>query len=171
VKVAPCLRRFFGRTGEIHARENFMTVRIVDRRFDSKNKSSVNRSRFIRRFKGQIRKAVSEALNHRGVRDLENGEKIGIPGGDIAEPHLPHGPGGKREVVNPGNDRFTSGDQVDRPQGGGAGQGGGQASQEGEGLDDFVFNLTRDEFLDIFFRRAGAAQSGEEPAGAHRAVP
>ena len=128
-----------------------MTVRIVDRRFDSKNKSSVNRSRFIRRFKSQIRKAVSEALNHRGVRDLENGEKVGIPGKDIAEPHFTHGPGGVREAVNPGNDRFSSGDQVDRPQGGGAGQGGSQASNEGEGLDDFVFTLTRDEFLDIFF--------------------
>ena len=128
-----------------------MTVRIVDRRFDSKNKSSVNRSRFIRRFKGQIRKAVSEALNHRGVRDLENGEKVGIPGKDIAEPHFTHGPGGVREAVNPGNDRFSSGDQVDRPQGGGAGQGGSQASNEGEGLDDFVFTLTRDEFLEIFF--------------------
>ncbi len=128
-----------------------MTVRIVDRRFDSKNKSSVNRSRFIRRFKGQIRKAVSEALNHRGVRDLENGEKVGIPGKDIAEPHFAHGPGGVREVVDPGNDRFSSGDQVERPQGGGSGQGGSQASNEGESLDDFVFTLTRDEFLDIFF--------------------
>ena len=57
-----------------------MTVRIVDRRFDSKHKSSVNRSRFIQRFKGQIRKAVSDAVNKRGLRDLDNGEKIGIPG-------------------------------------------------------------------------------------------
>ena len=128
-----------------------MTVRIVDRRFDSKNKSSVNRSRFIRRFKGQIRKAVSDALNQRGVRDLENGEKIGIPGKDIAEPQFTHGRSGTREIVNPGNDRFSSGDQVDRPQGGASGQGSGQASQDGEGLDDFVFTLTRDEFLDIFF--------------------
>ena len=128
-----------------------MTVRIVDRRFDSKNKSSVNRSRFIRRFKGQIRKAVSDALNRRGVRDLENGEKIGIPGKDIAEPQFTHGHGGVRRTVNPGNDRLISGDQVDRPQGGGGGQGRGQASQDGEGLDDFVFTLTRDEFLDIFF--------------------
>ena len=128
-----------------------MTVRIVDRRFDSKNKSSVNRSRFIRRFKGQIRKAVSNAINHRGVRDLDNGEKIGIPGKDIAEPHFTHGHGGVREIVSPGNDRFSSGDQFDRPQGGATGQGRGQASQDGEGLDDFVFTLTRDEFLDIFF--------------------
>jgi uncharacterized sporulation protein YeaH/YhbH (DUF444 family) len=128
-----------------------MTVRIVDRRFDSKNKSSVNRSRFIRRFKGQIRKAVADAINHRGVRDLENGEKIGIPGKDIAEPQFGHGRGGVWETVNPGNDRFSSGDLVDRPQGGVGGTGSGQASQDGEGLDDFVFTLTRDEFLDIFF--------------------
>jgi uncharacterized sporulation protein YeaH/YhbH (DUF444 family) len=128
-----------------------MTVRIVDRRFDSKNKSSVNRGRFIRRFKGQIRKAVADAINHRGIRDLDNGEKIGIPGKDIAEPQFGHGRGGVWETVNPGNDRFSSGDQVDRPQGGSGGKGGSQASNEGEGLDDFVFTLTRDEFLDIFF--------------------
>jgi uncharacterized protein len=128
-----------------------MTVRIVDRRFDSKNKSSVNRSRFIRRFKGQIRKAVADAINHRGVRDLDNGEKIGIPGKDIAEPQFGHGRGGVWERVNPGNDRFSSGDQVDRPKGGSGGSGKGEASQDGEGLDDFVFTLTRDEFLDIFF--------------------
>ena len=128
-----------------------MTVRIVDRRFDSKNKSSVNRSRFIRRFKGQIRKAVSDAINSRGVRDLDNGEKIGIPGKDIAEPQFSHGQGGVREIVSPGNDRFTGGDQFDRPPGGGGGRGNGRASRDGEGEDDFVFSLTRDEFLDIFF--------------------
>nr|WP_315426078.1 YeaH/YhbH family protein [uncultured Albidiferax sp.] len=129
-----------------------MTVRIVDRRFDSKHKSSVNRSRFIQRFKGQIRKAVSDAVNKRGLRDLDNGEKIGIPGKDIGEPQFEHGQGGIWETVRPGNDRFLRGDQVERPpSGGGKGSGKGQASQDGEGLDEFVFTLTRDEFLDIFF--------------------
>jgi uncharacterized protein len=128
-----------------------MTVRIVDRRFDSKNRSSVNRARFIKRFKGQIRKAVSDAVGQRGVRDLDNGEQVGIPGKDIAEPQFGHGRGGIWENVNPGNDRFSRGDEIDRPDGGGAGSGRGQASRDGEGLDDFVFTLTRDEFLDIFF--------------------
>ncbi len=129
-----------------------MTVRIVDRRYDSKNKSSVNRARFIKRFKGQIRKAVSDAIGQRGVRDLDNGEKIGIPGKDIEEPQFAHGRGGVWENVNPGNDRFAQGDEIDRPLGGGAGGSGrGQAGREGQGLDDFVFTLTRDEFLDIFF--------------------
>lgn len=128
-----------------------MTVRIVDRRFDSKNKSSVNRTRFIKRFKGQIRKAVADSIAERGVRDLDTGEKVGIPGRDIEEPQFGHGRGGTWEHVSPGNDRFSRGDQIDRPQGGGAGAGSGRASNEGSSLDDFVFTLTRDEFLDIFF--------------------
>ena len=126
-------------------------LRIVDRRFDSHNRSSVNRSRFIRRFKAQIRKAVSDAVSKRGVRDLENGEKIGISGRDIAEPQFAHGRGGVRRYVHPGNDRFGTGDEIDRPEESGGGRGAGQASNEGEGIDDFAFTLTREEFLDIFF--------------------
>ncbi|MGE5491937.1 MAG: YeaH/YhbH family protein [Actinomycetota bacterium] len=128
-----------------------MTVRIVDRRQDSRNKSSINRSRFIRRFKGQIRKAVADAIARRGIRDLDSGEKIGIPGRDISEPQFRYSRSGIRENVHPGNDRFQTGDEVDRPLEGGGGQGRGQASKDGEGMDDFVFTLSRDEFLDIFF--------------------
>ncbi len=129
-----------------------MTVRIIDRRFDSKHKSSVNRGRFIERFKGQIKKAVADAVNKRGIRDIENGEKIGISGRDIAEPHFEHGQGGVWETVRPGNDRFNTGDQVERPSAGGSGgSGAGQAGQAGESLDEFLFTLTKDEFLDIFF--------------------
>ena len=127
-----------------------MTVRIVDRRLDSRNKSSINRGRFIHRFKVQIRKAVADAIAERGIRDLESNGKVGIPGRDISEPQFRHGPGGIREMVHPGNDRFHRGDEVERPLGG-QGKKGGQASPDGEGLDDFVFTLTRDEFLDIFF--------------------
>ena len=128
-----------------------MTVRIIDRRLDSKHKSSVNRARFIDRFKGQIRKAVADAVNKRGIRDLDSGEKISISGKDIDEPQFGFGRGGVWETVRPGNDRFSSKDQIDRPQGGGAGGGGKQASQEGESLDDFLFTLTKEEFYDIFF--------------------
>lgn len=128
-----------------------MTVRIIDRRLDSKNKSSVNRGRFIDRFKGQIRKAVADAVNKRGIRDLDSGEKISISGKDIDEPQFGFGRGGVWETVRPGNDRFSSKDQIDRPPGGAGGGGGKQASQEGESLDDFLFTLTKEEFYDIFF--------------------
>jgi hypothetical protein len=125
-------------------------IRIVDRRFDSKNKSSVNRSRFIRRFKAQIRKAVSDAIDKSGIRDVAEGKRIGIPARDIAEPQFATGQGGIRDQVLPGNDHFTTGETFDRPQGGAGGKG-SKASPDGHGYDDFVFTLTRDEFLDIFF--------------------
>ena len=125
-------------------------LRIIDRRTDSKNKSAVNRNRFLRRFKGQIRKAVQDAISKRNIEDIDNGEKIGIPAKDISEPQFQHGRGGRWSVVQPGNDRFISGDEVERPEDG-AGGGGNKASNEGEGMDDFAFTLSREEFLDIFF--------------------
>lgn len=96
---------------------------LVDRRLSGKNRSAVNRQRFLRRFKGQIRKAVTEAVSGRGVADLERGEKISIPLKDLSEPVFHHGPGGRRNVVHPGNQEFVSGDRVDRPQGGAGGGG------------------------------------------------
>lgn len=127
-------------------------IRIIDRRFDSKNKSAVNRQRFVRRFKHQIRRAVSDAIQGRSIRDLDNGEHISIPAKDLSEPHFQHGKGGIWEQVFPGNDQFSSGDQIKRPQGGGAGgPGSGKVGKDGESEDDFVFQLSREEFLDIFF--------------------
>ncbi|ENO88744.1 YeaH/YhbH family protein [Thauera linaloolentis] len=127
-------------------------VRIIDRRFDSKNKSAVNRQRFMRRFKQQIRKAVSGAIEGRSIRDLENGEQVAIPARDLSEPSLHHGRGGIWEQVFPGNDQFSAGDRINRPLGGGSeGAGQGKASDEGEHEDDFIFQLSREEFLDLFF--------------------
>ena len=69
-------------------------IRIIDRRFDTRGKSTVNRQRFMRRFKQQIRKAVSEAIQGRSIRDLENGENVSIPAKDLSEPSFHHGRGG-----------------------------------------------------------------------------
>jgi len=125
-------------------------VRIIDRRFDSKKKSAVNRQRFLRRFKKQIRRAVNDAISDRSIRDLDNGEQISIPSRDLSEPHFQHGSGGVWEQVYSGNDQFLSGDAINRPPQGAGGRG-SKASNEGEGEDDFVFHLSREEFLDIFF--------------------
>jgi uncharacterized sporulation protein YeaH/YhbH (DUF444 family) len=127
---------------------------IVDRRLNSKNKSMVNRQRFLRRYRQHIKKAVSEAVTRRSITDMENGEKISIPTKDISEPVFHHGSGGHQERVLPGNDQFIAGDRIPRPPGGGGGGGGsgeGQASNQGEGMDDFVFQITQDEFLDFMF--------------------
>jgi uncharacterized sporulation protein YeaH/YhbH (DUF444 family) len=125
---------------------------IIDRRLAGKNKSIGNRERFLRRYRDQIREAVKRAVSDRGIRDIERGEDIRIPKRDISEPVFGHGQGGKREMVHPGNKEYVRGDRIERPdRGGGGGRGGGQASDSGEGDDDFVFHLNREEFMQVFF--------------------
>ncbi len=125
---------------------------IIDRRLAGKNKSIGNRERFLRRHHNQVRDAVRRAVDGRGIRDMERGEDIHIPKRDISEPVFGHGPGGTREMVHPGNQDYVAGDQIERPKGGGGkGSGKGQAGESGEGEDDFVFHLTKEEFMQIFF--------------------
>ncbi len=127
-------------------------TQIIDRRLNGKNKSAVNRQRFLRRFREQIRKSVSDAISQRSIKDIDKGETVNIPTRDTNEPIFSHGPGGRREIVQPGNTDFVTGDKVPRPPaGGGAGQGKGKASNTGEGDDDFVFQLSREEVLEFFF--------------------
>jgi uncharacterized sporulation protein YeaH/YhbH (DUF444 family) len=126
-------------------------LQIIDRRLAGKNKSIGNRERFLRRHKEQIREAVKRAVDGRGIRDIAQGEDIHIPKRDINEPVFGHGQGGKREMVHPGNKDYVRGDRIERPKGGGGGSGGGQASDSGEGEDDFVFHLTKEEFMQVFF--------------------
>ncbi|ALO42426.1 YeaH/YhbH family protein [Pseudoalteromonas phenolica] len=125
---------------------------FIDRRLNGKNKSTLNRQRFIRRYKKQIKEAVSDAINKRSVTDISSGESISIPQRDISEPVFHQGKGGDRDMIHPGNDQFSTGDKIQRPpsgQGGGGGE--GEASDQGEGQDDFVFSISKDEYLDLLF--------------------
>ncbi len=129
-----------------------MLQQIIDRRLAGKNKSIGNRERFLRRHHNQVRDAVRRAVDGRGIRDMERGEDIHIPKKDISEPVFGHGPGGTREMVHPGNQEYVAGDQIERPKGsGGKGSGKGDPGDSGEGEDDFVFHLTKEEFMQIFF--------------------
>jgi len=125
---------------------------IIDRRLNGKNKSTVNRQRFLKRYKQHIKEAVSDAVNKRSITDMERGEQVSIPTRSTHEPMITHGQGGKQHRVFPGNKEFNSGDRIDKPQGGGgAGSGSGQASNQGEGEDDFSFYITKEEFLNYLF--------------------
>ena len=123
---------------------------LIDRRPNAKNKSTVNRQRFLRRYKTQIKKAISEQISERSITDIDGGESVSIPTRDISEPTFRSDKGGVHEGIYPGNKDFVQGDRIKRPlnQGGGKGR---RASDSGEGEDEFVFEISRDEYLDLLF--------------------
>ncbi|GGC78639.1 YeaH/YhbH family protein [Undibacterium terreum] len=126
-------------------------VHLIDRRVQGKNKSAPNRERFLRRYKGQIKEAVARAVKGRSITDIESGERISIPVKDVNEPTFGHARGGVWETVQPGNQEYLKGDQIQRPKGGG-GSGKGQAGNSDEiSEDEFVFQLSREEFMNYFF--------------------
>ncbi len=125
-------------------------MHLIDRRLNGRNKSAVNRERFIRRYKHHIRRAVKGMVADRSIKDMIQGGEVKVPAKDISEPGFGYGSGGDWESVHPGNREFVRGDRIQRPNGGGGG-GGSRDPGTGESTDDFVFSLSRDEFLDIFF--------------------
>lgn len=127
-----------------------MVFCIIDRRPQGKQKSAVNRQRFLKRFRKHIKEAVADAANKRSITDMERGEEISIPRKDVSEPIFRQGAGGKQRRVLPGNKEFVRGDRIKRSGDGGRG-GGGKASDRGEGVDEFVFELNQQEFLDFIF--------------------
>lgn len=124
---------------------------LIDRRDNAGKKSTVNRQRFLRRYKQQIKQAVSDAISKRSITHIDQGEQISIPAKDTSEPRFHRSRGGRMEKILPGNKEFISGDTVKRPLENGSNSDGSSASQDGEGHDDFVFQLSREEFLELYF--------------------
>jgi len=126
---------------------------IIDRRINSKGKSTTNRRRFVKRVRDQIKDAVKKSITDGGVKDLvdKKDKKIKIPGKGLSQPTFSHSrKGGVNDIVHPGNKDFNQGDRHDRPKDDGGG-GGGNASDSGEGEDEFSFNITQEEFAEFFF--------------------
>jgi uncharacterized sporulation protein YeaH/YhbH (DUF444 family) len=124
---------------------------IIDRRKNQKGKSTGNRRRFLGRVREHVRRAAKEAVRDGNIKSITSNKKrkVNIPAKDLEEHHIVHGEGGNTERVFPGNQDYITGDRIRRPpKGGGRGRG---ASKDGDGEDSFTFELTKEEFLDLFF--------------------
>ncbi|EPE37793.1 hypothetical protein CF66_2162 [Candidatus Photodesmus katoptron] len=136
-------------------------VQIIDRRLNTKNKSAINRQRFLRRHKKQIKESLNEAVNRRSITNIDSCENISIPHRDITEPIFQQGQGGIQEKVNPGNDKFVFGDKIQRPK--------NQSNQENNNnlsnkkKDQFVFQISKDEYLDLLFNNLELPNLEEKP--------
>ena len=124
---------------------------FVDRRLNPKDKSLGNRWRFLKRVRSHVKKSVDEAMRKRGITDADRGENVTVPADSITEPTFRHSnKAGRRDYVTTGNKSFSTGDRIKKPAAGGGGRS-KIGSDHGEGEDEFLFVLSRDEFLDLFF--------------------
>ncbi len=126
---------------------------IIDRRNNTKGKSTGNRQKFLKRVEDQIKKALPDIISKESIKDSSNGGKVRVPIRGIKEPSFRNDPAsGRKNIVRPGNDRFSEGDRVPKPEGEGQGGGRGKGSNSPEiTQDDFTVILSREEFLRYFF--------------------
>jgi uncharacterized sporulation protein YeaH/YhbH (DUF444 family) len=125
---------------------------IVDRRPQSGNKNLTNKNRFIERTRESIKESIRKKLLDSSIlNDPIGGQQVKTQGGkNIKEPSFRrNGNVGEYDHVLPGNDQYSKGDTIDRSRASG-GRGGSEGSPDGDGQDDYLFQLTREQFYDLY---------------------
>lgn len=125
---------------------------FIDRRLNPKDKSLGNRQRFLRRVHEQVKRAIRDRVKSDKITDVDAAHGVPMPRRGADEPSFrPSIRSGDRDYVLPGNEEFSPGDKLPKPEtDSGGGQGNADSGQAG-GDDDFIFVLSRDEVLDLFF--------------------
>ena len=130
-----------------------MGTNITDTRKNPPNKSGGNRQRFIKRVEGKIKKALPDVVDKNNIKGMTSKDgKIRVQIRGVKEPNFSHdGETGDKGYVRPGNDKWQQGDKIEKPKKGG-GKGGRGAGDEDDYEEDFVVELTKEEFLHYFFQ-------------------
>lgn len=124
---------------------------FIDRRLNPKDRSLGNRQRFLKRVHDELKRSISDQVKSDRIADVDAPHGVPVPKRGADEPSFRNASNsGERQFVLPGNESFSAGDQIGKPDSGG-GQGAGRGPGRGEGEDDFLFVLSRDEVLDLFF--------------------
>lgn len=132
-----------------------MSYYIIDRRKNDKNKSLVNKKRFLDRYYDQFRDAVRDSIKKDSIKDIVKSKvrKVVFPGKGLEQPAFVYSrTGGTVDYILTGNDRYHEGDIIAKPpvDEQASGKGGGEGKGDG-GEDSFSFVLSREDFMDIFF--------------------
>jgi uncharacterized sporulation protein YeaH/YhbH (DUF444 family) len=127
-----------------------MTFIFIDRRKAGRGKSSPNRQKLIRRVKSFIKVAQPQNIGTGGISG--NGgvgsSPVRVANSALEEPWFAYANDGENTSIIIGNTEYDRGDEIDIPEDEDGSPGGGPGDK---GEDDFVVNVARDEFLDLFF--------------------
>jgi len=142
------------------------TFIFVDRRQTGRGKSTNNRQKLLKRIKDSIRNAKPEDIDAGGIKTAGSGAAGGFTNPVKVARSALHEPTfhydsehGEREYVLIGNDKgggeegdrgFLKGEEFPVSRGGGRG-GSGAGRGGGNSEDDFIINISRQEFFDVFF--------------------
>ena len=127
---------------------------ILDRR-TTKGNASENRQKFLKRIRSVIKESMQESFKNKSIKDIgKDGQSVNVDvkklGKGLEEPHFSYDYGDDESSVIPGNEEFSKGDLIKKPEGGGKGQ--PKASDDpNNGEDPFTVHLTQEEFLKFFF--------------------
>lgn len=127
---------------------------FVDRRKTARNKSVPNRQALLNRIKNSIRNSSPTQIGG-SVANVSNNTStnpVAVTRDVLHEPtfHYSTTKGTFQQVIV-GNDRFERGDKIPSNSGGSGKGKGDQAGNSGGGEDDFLVEVSTEEFLKIFF--------------------
>lgn len=129
-----------------------MGVNIIDKRPVKRDRAVENRQRFLKRIKQTIKDQLPYIIQKKSLKDLgSTGGRVTVKKKSLSEPTWRHGKGGEIDTVITGNDRWVVGDMEPKPIGGSGGVGNGREAGRGKSEDDFIIELSKDEFLNYFF--------------------
>ncbi|MGB3874899.1 MAG: YeaH/YhbH family protein [Shinella zoogloeoides] len=123
---------------------------FIDRRLNPKDRSLGNRQRFLKRVHDELKRSIRDQVKTDRIADVDAAHGVPVPRRGADEPTFRNSSAsGQRDYVLPGNQTFSPGDRLGKPDGGGGA--GGRGAGRGESDDEFLFVLSREEVLDLFF--------------------
>jgi len=123
---------------------------FIDRRLNPKDRSLGNRQRFLKRVHDELKRSIRDQVKTDRIADVDAAHGVPVPRRGADEPTFRNSPAsGQRDYVLPGNETFSPGDRLGKSDSGGGAAGRGPG--RGESDDEFLFILSREEVLDLFF--------------------
>lgn len=123
-----------------------MTI-VVDKRNIKSSKNASNRSRFVERYKRQLKKSLQDVMKQRSITDAGKPVDVPVDWSVNEEDFGFDRDTGYSDAVISGNKEFIKGDLIEK-ENSDEGSGG---TKGGAGNDNFNFTLTKEEFFDIYF--------------------
>jgi len=127
-----------------------MSVIFIDRRVLNQERNLDNRRKFFNKVKSHLLSSMKD-LGEDAISDIAKSKRrVTLSDEAIEEPFFTLATTGVWKFVVSGNS-YIAGDQIGKPSGGSGPGEGGEPSEDGDGEDDFVFEVNSEEFLQLFF--------------------